>query len=118
LGRFAYMVLNLWLLFFQVAIEKMWQIAEQQKIISILEKYRIVRDCQLRVIGNGNSVKNADKLRNDFYWTVFHPIRHYSLQTIFRDLPRLSQIKPEEWITPEMFISVGVSIFIYITRKR
>lgn len=94
---------------FQVAIDKMWRICEAKIFTNLLDKYRVMRECQVRAIGCGNSVKNAEKLAQDFYWTVFHPFNHYSLKTIYRDLPRLAHVKADEWITPELMTKVGVS---------
>lgn len=79
--------------------------------MEVVSKYEIVSSCLIRSIESGNAVKNCNKLHEDFYFTVFHPLEHYSIQTIYSDLPRLAHIGSGEWISVELFKRLGVSDF-------
>ncbi|XP_017876975.1 uncharacterized protein LOC108623164 [Ceratina calcarata] len=47
--------------------------------------------------------KNANRVQDDFYLSTFHATRHYTLETIYFDLPRLSNIIENEWVNPNLF---------------
>ncbi|XP_011858439.1 PREDICTED: uncharacterized protein LOC105555992 isoform X2 [Vollenhovia emeryi] len=47
--------------------------------------------------------KNSFRIQDDFYFFKFHPINDYSLQTIYYELPRLTNVSFDEWISPHVF---------------
>ncbi|XP_068795100.1 probable methyltransferase TARBP1 isoform X2 [Struthio camelus] len=49
--------------------------------------------------GTGNARRNWQRIQDHFFFAVFHPLRDYSLETIFYTLPRLSQLAEDEWIS-------------------
>uniref|UniRef100_A0A8D8UJA8 Probable methyltransferase TARBP1 n=1 Tax=Cacopsylla melanoneura TaxID=428564 RepID=A0A8D8UJA8_9HEMI len=63
------------------------------------DKYRMVYNAMLRTKNSakGNAILNAEKLTADFYFTRFSPFSHFSLETIFYDLPRLADVAYDEW---------------------
>uniref|UniRef100_A0A8D0H7W7 tRNA (guanosine(18)-2'-O)-methyltransferase TARBP1 n=1 Tax=Sphenodon punctatus TaxID=8508 RepID=A0A8D0H7W7_SPHPU len=50
------------------------------------------------VHGTGNAKKNWQRIQEHFFFATFHPLKDYSLETIFYTLPRLSEIIEDEWI--------------------
>ncbi|KAK9507448.1 hypothetical protein O3M35_007301 [Rhynocoris fuscipes] len=80
-------------LYAQVTLKKL---LSQYKNVSI--KYDILTRNQWKIYQQGNMLNNAQKLETDFYFDCFNPFKHFSLQTIFWDLPRLSNVSSEEWI--------------------
>ncbi|XP_067009826.2 probable methyltransferase TARBP1 isoform X2 [Anabrus simplex] len=96
-------------LYAQVALQKLWEFAKQHNIVTVVEKYGVVQSSLLTSLESGSSMKNAQKLLEDFYFTSFHPLNHYTLETIFYDLPRLANITYEEWITASYLESCGFS---------
>ncbi|XP_036151331.1 uncharacterized protein LOC105836856 isoform X2 [Monomorium pharaonis] len=47
--------------------------------------------------------KNSSKIRDDFYFSNFHPFEDYSLEMIYHELPRLTNVSCDEWISPTVF---------------
>ncbi|XP_068920945.1 probable methyltransferase TARBP1 isoform X3 [Petaurus breviceps papuanus] len=54
--------------------------------------------------GAGNAKKNWQRIQEHFFFATFHPLKDYSLETIFHALPRLSGLVEDEWITIGKFI--------------
>ncbi|KAL6253777.1 hypothetical protein P5V15_015581 [Pogonomyrmex californicus] len=50
-----------------------------------------------------NSTESSNKVQDDFYFSHFHPINDYSLQTIYYEFPRLTNMSFDEWIRPDVF---------------
>ncbi|KAK3849044.1 hypothetical protein Pcinc_044186, partial [Petrolisthes cinctipes] len=88
-------------LYAQVSLRKIWQHCEDRDVTAVLERYRPVQQCLQFVVQQGNAARNTTNMLNDFYFKVFHPIKHFTLQTILHDLPNLSLLADEEWVSPE-----------------
>ncbi|CAH1396741.1 unnamed protein product [Nezara viridula] len=85
-------------LYAQVLLSKLWNLHPE-----ISKKFHCISKNQWKIYEHeGNILVNAKKMENDFYFSVFHPINHFTLQTIYWDLPRLSNISVEEWIHPDI----------------
>ncbi|KAK5882283.1 hypothetical protein CesoFtcFv8_020885 [Champsocephalus esox] len=46
----------------------------------------------------GNANKNWTRIQEHFFFGAFHPIRDYSVETIFLTFPSLSELADDEWI--------------------
>ncbi|XP_059215853.1 probable methyltransferase TARBP1 [Centropristis striata] len=46
----------------------------------------------------GNANKNWTRIQEHFFFGAFHPIRDYSVETIFYTFPSLSELADDEWI--------------------
>nr|XP_057914921.1 probable methyltransferase TARBP1 isoform X2 [Doryrhamphus excisus] len=46
----------------------------------------------------GNANKNWTRIQEHFFFGTFHPIRDYSIETIFHTFPSLSGLADDEWI--------------------
>ncbi|XP_049927693.1 probable methyltransferase TARBP1 [Epinephelus moara] len=51
----------------------------------------------------GNANKNWTRIQEHFFFGAFHPIRDYSVETIFYTFPSLSELADDEWIPPWKF---------------
>nr|XP_046191898.1 probable methyltransferase TARBP1 [Oncorhynchus gorbuscha] len=51
----------------------------------------------------GNASKNWTRIQDHFFFGVFHPVRDYSVETIFYTFPSLSEVFEDEWIPPWKF---------------
>ncbi|XP_071336998.1 probable methyltransferase TARBP1 [Trachinotus anak] len=51
----------------------------------------------------GNANKNWIRIQEHFFFGAFHPIRDYSVETIFCTFPSLSDLADDEWIPPWKF---------------
>ncbi|EFN85513.1 Probable methyltransferase TARBP1 [Harpegnathos saltator] len=58
---------------------------------------------QAASLQQAKSTKNFMEIQDNFYFSSFHPIDDYSLQTIYFELPRLTNISRDEWISPDVF---------------
>lgn len=94
-------------LYAQVIAFKLYDLAAQLSYSTITEKYSDFYAALSKSLKHGNLMKNSIKLRDDFYFTVFNPIDDYSLQTLFYELPRLSNVSSDEYILPQMFEKFG-----------
>ncbi|XP_039313554.1 uncharacterized protein LOC105193761 isoform X2 [Solenopsis invicta] len=69
---------------------------------SILE-YKAVYQAAVIGLLQECSTKNSFKIQDDFYFSNFHPFEDYSLETIYYELPRLTNVSRDEWISPTVF---------------
>nr|XP_053631943.1 probable methyltransferase TARBP1 [Cherax quadricarinatus] len=67
-------------LYAQVSLRKIWHHCEARGIKAVLEKYPAVQQCLQFVVEQGNAARNTLNMLNDFYFKVFHPIQHYTLE--------------------------------------
>uniref|UniRef100_A0A1B6LX73 tRNA (guanosine(18)-2'-O)-methyltransferase TARBP1 n=1 Tax=Graphocephala atropunctata TaxID=36148 RepID=A0A1B6LX73_9HEMI len=81
-------------LYAQVVLQKLWPLDSK-----VAAKYEVIRKSLMKSLNQGNAVRNAEKLKTDFYFTAFHTLDHFSLETIFYELPRLSNISRDEWVS-------------------
>ncbi|XP_036816809.1 probable methyltransferase TARBP1 isoform X2 [Oncorhynchus mykiss] len=51
----------------------------------------------------GNANKNWSRIQDHFFFGGFHPVRDYSVETIFYTFPSLSEVFEDEWIPPWKF---------------
>ncbi|KAK6293826.1 hypothetical protein J4Q44_G00361520, partial [Coregonus suidteri] len=51
----------------------------------------------------GNANKNWSRIQQHFFFGAFHPVRDYSVETIFYTFPSLSEVCEDEWILPWKF---------------
>ncbi|TSO98518.1 putative methyltransferase TARBP1 [Bagarius yarrelli] len=61
----------------------------------------VVEAClhQAEVMQNtGNAAKNWNRIQEHFFFSAFHPLDDYSIETIFHTLPVLSELAEDEWI--------------------
>lgn len=70
-------ILIIKLSYFQVVLQKMWSLDS-----TVAKKYEAIQKSLTKSLSQGNAVRNAEKLKNDFYFTVFHPIRNFSLEVV------------------------------------
>ena len=54
--------------------------AIQRGMAAILSEFEVVHDSVAQSLEQGNANKNSLLILNDFYFTAFDPVRHYSLE--------------------------------------
>ncbi|GIY17959.1 probable methyltransferase TARBP1 [Caerostris darwini] len=93
-------------LYAQLALTNLFSLCQRKNMSSLIVQYEFVSkmmEMQMCLVGQGNFLKNVKKLSNDFYFSSFNPIIHFTLETIFYEFPRLSNLSPDEWVRPEWF---------------
>ncbi|XP_045594155.2 probable methyltransferase TARBP1 isoform X1 [Procambarus clarkii] len=93
-------------LYAQVSLRKIWHHCEAKGVTRVLEKYEPIQQCLQFVVEQGSAARNTLNMLNDFYFKVFHPLKHLTLETILHDLPCLSLLADDEWVTVEFFLGV------------
>ncbi|XP_028676030.2 LOW QUALITY PROTEIN: probable methyltransferase TARBP1 [Erpetoichthys calabaricus] len=65
--------------------------------------------------GSGNAMKNWQKIQEHFFFGIFHPIKDYSIETIFYTFPRLSDLADDEWIPMWKFENADFPVDTHIS---
>ncbi|KAF4524335.1 hypothetical protein B566_EDAN015888 [Ephemera danica] len=90
-------------LYAQVALLKLWEVGLSKDLKEFTERLQPLRTALETSLKQGSAVKNAIRLQDDFFFGVFHPLQHFSLETIYHEIPRLSNVSKEEWIESTVF---------------
>lgn len=93
-------------LYGSVVLDKIWRICEKAGLESLLLQYDLIRQMQRRAPEMPNAQRNLEKLSQDFYMCLFHPLESFTLETLCYHLPRLSNLTNEEWLPVSWFDSV------------
>ncbi|XP_058801284.1 uncharacterized protein LOC131670013 isoform X2 [Phymastichus coffea] len=88
-------------LFGQVFFIKIYELLDKDS--NIRKEHVNLYNATLTSMSWGNLKKSPIKKDEDFFYTVFNPELHYSLETIYHQLPRLFNVSFEEFITREDF---------------
>ncbi|XP_065778363.1 probable methyltransferase TARBP1 isoform X2 [Muntiacus reevesi] len=84
-----------------VALKKTWSMCKGLRVEE-LEALTSVIESSLSQVENmhgaGSAKKNWQRIQEHFFFTAFHPLKDYCLETIFYILPRLSGLIEDEWI--------------------
>ncbi|KAM8852619.1 putative methyltransferase TARBP1 isoform 1-T1 [Synchiropus picturatus] len=92
-------------LYVLLALKKVWGLAEE-RAINLGGLSSIIQACLLETEAQhctGNASKNWLRIQDHFFFDTFHPIRDYSVETIFYTFPRLSGMSDDEWLPPWKF---------------
>ncbi|XP_078052515.1 tRNA (guanosine(18)-2'-O)-methyltransferase TARBP1 isoform X2 [Augochlora pura] len=68
-----------------------------------INEYRGLFKTILKNFKDERTHDNFFRIQNDFYLSTFHALHDYSLQTIYCELPRLTDMDQSEWISPLIF---------------
>ncbi|XP_046388201.1 probable methyltransferase TARBP1 isoform X2 [Ischnura elegans] len=91
-------------LFAQVVLQKLWETILTKNFEKLLSRFKVVFDSVNSSLNQGgNTQRNLLKLKESFYFEIFHPMDHFSLETIFYDIPRLGNVSNDEWIPTSEF---------------
>uniref|UniRef100_A0A3Q3IHR2 tRNA (guanosine(18)-2'-O)-methyltransferase TARBP1 n=1 Tax=Monopterus albus TaxID=43700 RepID=A0A3Q3IHR2_MONAL len=92
-----------------LALKKVWSLAEAQVekgVDGLGGLSTVIKSClnQAEAMqSTGNANKNWIRIQEHFFFGAFHPIRDYSVETIFYTFPTLSELADDEWILPWKF---------------
>ncbi|XP_043992185.1 probable methyltransferase TARBP1 isoform X1 [Gambusia affinis] len=84
-----------------LALKKVWSLAEKEDEEAFKGLSSVVTAClnQAEAMqSTGNANKNWLRIQGHFFFGAFHPIRDYSMETIFQTFPSLSELADDEWI--------------------
>ncbi|CAH2251205.1 probable methyltransferase TARBP1 [Pelobates cultripes] len=92
-----------------IALKKLWPMCKEytqefEALSPVIESSLL----QLESLqGGGNARKNWLRIQEHFFFSTFHPIKDYSIETIFYTLPSLSELIEDEWIPCYKFSDCG-----------
>uniref|UniRef100_A0A3Q1LRV3 tRNA (guanosine(18)-2'-O)-methyltransferase TARBP1 n=1 Tax=Bos taurus TaxID=9913 RepID=A0A3Q1LRV3_BOVIN len=84
-----------------VALKKIWSMCKGLHIEELAALTSVIESSLSQVEnmhGAGSAKKNWQRIQEHFFFTAFHPLKDYCLETIFYTLPRLSGLTEDEWI--------------------
>ncbi|XP_052007674.1 probable methyltransferase TARBP1 [Xyrauchen texanus] len=86
-----------------LALKRVWELEEAHVLTeeNLGGLSTVVQAClqQAEAMQNtGNAMKNWSRIQEHFFFSAFHPIRDYSVETIFETFPRLSELAEDEWL--------------------
>ena len=90
-------------LYGSVILDMVWKVCEQCRLQGLIDEYATVRQMLRLAPEMPNARKNIEKLEQDFYLSVFHAQKHFTLETLFYHLPRLAHLASDEWMPVEWF---------------
>ncbi|XP_041646192.1 probable methyltransferase TARBP1 [Cheilinus undulatus] len=93
-----------------LALKRVWSLAKEVMVeegdCGLGGLSTVIEAClnQAEAMQNtGNANKNWLRIQEHFFFGAFHPIRDYSVETIFYSFPSLSEVADDEWIPPWKF---------------
>ncbi|XP_053316169.1 probable methyltransferase TARBP1 [Spea bombifrons] len=89
-----------------IALKKLWSLCKQQYSQEFETLSSIIESSlhQLENLqGGGNARKNWLRIQEHFFFSTFHPLEDYSIETIFYTLPSVSELIEDEWIPYHKF---------------
>uniref|UniRef100_A0A3B4GW00 tRNA (guanosine(18)-2'-O)-methyltransferase TARBP1 n=1 Tax=Pundamilia nyererei TaxID=303518 RepID=A0A3B4GW00_9CICH len=91
-----------------LALKRVWSLAENhvEEVDGLGGLSSVIKAClnQAEAMqSTGNANKNWTRIQEHFFFGAFHPIRDYSIETIFCTFPSLSELADDEWIPPWKF---------------
>ncbi|KOX69854.1 putative methyltransferase TARBP1 [Melipona quadrifasciata] len=96
-------------LYAQIIFVKLYKILEELNSDHVTLQYKGLYNATIASLKDGLA-KNSSKLQDDFYFSTFHPIMDYTLQTIYYELPRLTGMDMSDWITPYLFENMNFRV--------
>ncbi|XP_069000980.1 probable methyltransferase TARBP1 [Embiotoca jacksoni] len=87
-----------------LALKRVWSLAENQaeeEADAPRDLSSVIKAClhQAEAMqSTGNANKNWMRIQEHFFFGAFHPLRDYSVETIFYTFPSLSEVADDEWI--------------------
>ncbi|XP_057705003.1 probable methyltransferase TARBP1 [Corythoichthys intestinalis] len=89
-----------------LALKRIWSLVEvgdETTADGLRRLSTVVKAClhQTEALkNNGNANRNWTRIQEHFFFGAFHPIRDYSIETIYYTFPSLSGLADDEWIPP------------------
>ena len=88
----------------QVFVQKLLEFCDIKGFASLVLQFGQIGRCVADSIAyQGSNMKNAEKLRQDFYLTVFEPMEAFNLGTIFCDFTRTCNLPLQEQMPHWLF---------------
>ena len=87
----------------QIALENAWLKLQQHEYQKFLNDFSWLKYFFTLEERNSAAVKHKNEARQNFFYAVFHPIKHYSLESIFHGVLSHTEVAQDESILVEKF---------------
>ncbi|KYN44609.1 putative methyltransferase TARBP1 [Trachymyrmex septentrionalis] len=94
---------KLWSLFAKFILTQLYELMKANYGDNNISEYRGIYQAAVIGLQQESLTKNSSRIQDDFYFSNFHPFNDYCLQTIYYQLPRLTTVSCDEWISPNVF---------------
>ncbi|KYN22698.1 putative methyltransferase TARBP1 [Trachymyrmex cornetzi] len=94
---------KLWSLFAKFILTQLYELMKANYGDNSISEYRGIYQAAVIGLQQESLIKNSSRIQDDFYFSNFHPFNDYCLQTIYYQLPRLTNVSCDEWISPDVF---------------
>ncbi|RXM34959.1 putative methyltransferase TARBP1 [Acipenser ruthenus] len=86
-----------------LALKKVWNVCRSacSEDVEFKVLAPVIEACLQQVEymqGSGNAMKNWQRIQEHFFFGTFHPLKDYSIESIFYTFPSLSDLADDEWI--------------------
>ncbi|XP_018009244.1 uncharacterized protein LOC108666825 [Hyalella azteca] len=85
-------------LYAQLTVINIWRHCEKLQLLSLLDKFAVLK----------NGLALSEIHMDDFLFTVFDAVENFTLQTIYYEVPRLSLLSDDEFLTVEEFFNAAL----------
>ena len=89
--------------FSQIALHSLWETVKGRNLTDLIDKFQLIESCFSLNEQNTAVVKHRTQLRNVPYYRQFHPLRHYSVESLFFNFFKMCDIPEEEHIPLDYF---------------
>ncbi|XP_063958767.1 probable methyltransferase TARBP1 [Lytechinus pictus] len=93
----------------QVALFKMWKNCQEAGLTAVLDRFPGVAVCMDFTQNNSALQSLRERMKGNFFISHFHPIDHFSVETMVYTMPRLTLVTDDELIHPELFLMSDTS---------
>ena len=80
----------------QIVMWKLWEESKRRQCTHLLKEYQLIESLFSLNETNASVFKAREEIKNHFYFKIFHPINHFSLETIYCSMPKLLSIGDDE----------------------
>ena len=91
----------------QIVIRKLWNEAKKRNSVLILKEFGIIESLFSLNESNASVFKATNEIKDHFYFKIFHPLNHFSLESIFVSMPKLLSIGDDEILNERQFSAVA-----------
>eukprot|EP00057_Strongylocentrotus_purpuratus_P028311 XP_011682785.1 PREDICTED: probable methyltransferase TARBP1 [Strongylocentrotus purpuratus] len=88
----------------QVALFKMWKDCKEAGLTTLMDRFPGVAVCMDFTQNNSALHSLRERMEGSFFLSYFHPIQHFSVETIFYIMPKLTLVTEDELVHPELFL--------------
>ena len=88
----------------QAALQVMWDSINERNLTDLKKEFSLLEYCFTLKEHNTSVVKHRSEMLQTFFYAQFHPLNHYSLESIFCGVLSQTEVLADEWIQVHQFV--------------